>query len=84
MLAGQQQILSKKYVKQPERKGNRRKLSIFLNENIKDKIDAEAIAKYIIIRKNNIITMDKNTENTYTNLIIVVIYNFIPGTEIRP
>ena len=37
-MAGQQQILSKKYVKQPERKGNRRKLAIFLNENIKDKI----------------------------------------------
>ncbi|WP_257788222.1 IS110 family RNA-guided transposase [Ferroplasma acidiphilum] len=39
-----------------------------IRKNKTDKIDAEAIAKYIIIRKNNIITMDKNTENTYTNL----------------
>ena len=38
-----------------------------IGENKTDKIDAEVIAKYIIIRKNNIITMDKNTENTYTN-----------------
>ena len=46
LLLGQQQILSMKYVKQPGRKGKRRKLSIFLNENIKDKIifyDKEAI-----------------------------------------
>ncbi|WP_236940623.1 IS110 family transposase [Ferroplasma acidiphilum] len=39
-----------------------------IRKNKTDKIDAEAIAKYIIIRKNNIITMEKNTENTYTNL----------------
>ena len=39
-----------------------------IRKNKTDKIDAEAIAKYIIIRKNNIITMKKNTENTYTNL----------------
>ena len=39
-----------------------------IRKNKTDKIDAEAIAKYIIIRKNNIITMDKNTENIYTNL----------------
>ena len=39
-----------------------------IRKNKTDKIDAEAIAKYIIIRKSNIITMDKNTENTYTNL----------------
>ena len=38
LLPGQQQILSMKYVKQPGRKGKRRKWSIFLNENIKDKI----------------------------------------------
>ena len=39
-----------------------------IRKNKTDKIDAEAIAKYIIIRKNNIITMEKDTENTYTNL----------------
>ena len=39
-----------------------------IRKNKTDKIDAEAIAKYIIIRKHNIITMEKNTENTYTNL----------------
>ena len=38
LLPGQQQFLSMKYVKQPGRKGKRGKLSIFLNENIKDKI----------------------------------------------
>ena len=37
-------------------------------ENKTDKIDLEALAKYIITRKNNIISMDKNAENTYTNL----------------
>ena len=31
-----------------------------IRKNKTDKIDAEAIAKYIIIRKNNIITMEKN------------------------
>ena len=39
-----------------------------IRKNKTDKIDAEAIAKYIIIRKSNIITMEKNNENTYTNL----------------
>ena len=39
-----------------------------IRKNKTDKIDAEAIAKYIIIRKNNIIAMEKNNENTYTNL----------------
>jgi len=39
-----------------------------IRKNKTDKIDAEAIAKYIIIRKNNIITMEKDTENIYTNL----------------
>jgi len=39
-----------------------------IRKNKTDKIDSEAIAKYIIIRKNNIIAMKKNTENTYTNL----------------
>ncbi len=39
-----------------------------IRKNKTDKIDAEAIAKYIIIRKNNIIAMKKNNENTYTNL----------------
>ena len=33
-----------------------------IRKNKTDKIDTEAIAKYIII------TMKKNTENTYTNL----------------
>ena len=36
-----------------------------IRKNNTDKIDAEAIAKYIIIRKSNIISMDKNT---YSNL----------------
>ena len=36
-----------------------------IRKNKTDKIDAESIAKYIIIRKNNIISMDKNT---YSNL----------------
>ena len=39
-----------------------------IRKNKTDKIDAEAIAKYIIIRKNNIITMEKNNENTYISL----------------
>ena len=39
-----------------------------IRKNKTDKIDAEAIAKYVIIRKNNIITMEKNTGNTYSNL----------------
>ena len=39
-----------------------------IRKNKTDKIDLEALAKYIITRKNNIISMDKNAENTYTNL----------------
>ena len=39
-----------------------------LRKNKTDKIDAEAITKYIIMRKSNIITMNKNTENIYTTM----------------
>ena len=39
-----------------------------IRKNKTDKIDAEAIAKYIIIRKSNIITMEEAPENIYTNL----------------
>ena len=33
-----------------------------IRKNKTDKIDAESIAKYIIIRKNNIMSMDENTK----------------------
>ena len=72
LLLGQQQILSMKYVKQPGRKGKRRKLSIFLNENIKDKIifyDKEAItigatwAEGLSVEKFAIFAITKKEKN---------------------
>jgi len=39
-----------------------------IRKNKADKIDSEAIAKYIIIRKNNTINMDQNNEDKYKDL----------------
>ncbi len=39
-----------------------------IRKNKTDKIDSEAIAKYIIIRKNNIISMNEDNENKYKDL----------------